>query len=256
MNNCQKYLETLIDGSYQQMTDADKKKFEKNLDPACRKAFDKMKLTLHISAQQQVPDPGKEYWDRYWNNLQEKLEGPGTDDKRRVLWSALIRIAAILFAGIFIGYLIFSSPDITDEIADEKKADFQLAALNEKTATVLEDSKILLLGIVNLDAPGSNAESIDFSFQKKISHDLLVQTADLKSQLRKTKNRRVVSLLNELEMILMQIANLEDDFDIQAIEMVKEGAENQSLLFKINMERLLMEAKEEHNKEKKIKKEL
>ena len=164
-----------------------------------------------------------------------------------------MRVAAILFAGIFIGYLIFSSPGIPDEIAGEMNNDMHLASLNKKTAAVLEDSKILLLGIVNMDTPKDNSEIINFNFQKKISNDLLLQTADLKQQLRKIKNRRIISLINELELILMQIANLEDDFDVPAIEMVKKGAENQSLLFKIDMESLLMEAKEEYKAEHKAK---
>ena len=121
----------------------------------------------------------------------------------------------------------------------------------------MEESKVLLLGIVNLDTPLDGSQKIDFSFQKKISHDLLLQTADLKEQLVKVKNRRMVSLLDDLELILMQIANLEEDFDLPAIEMVKQGAENQSLLFKINMERLLMDARQEHQNDKnKTKKEL
>ena len=169
----------------------------------------------------------------------------------------MLRIAAILFAGIFIGYLIFRQPDTPVEISDSGNKNIHLASLNKKTADVLEESKVLLLGIVNLDTPLDGSQKIDFSFQKKISHDLLLQTADLKEQLVKVKNRRMVSLLDDLELILMQIANLEEDFDLPAIEMVKQGAENQSLLFKINMERLLMDARQEHQNDKnKTKKEL
>jgi len=251
MDKCQEYINSLIDGSYQQMNDENRQKFEKEMDKDCLDSFNKMKSTLQLMEQYQVPDPGKEYWDNYWDKLEERLET--SKKSSSIPWSALMRIAAILFVGVFIGYLIFGSPDIPNEIADSTNPDIQMAALNKKTADVLEDSKILLLGIVNMNSPEDNSEIIDFSFQKKISNDLLLQTADLKQQLSKIKNRRMVSLINELELILMQIANLEDDFDLPAIEMVKQGAENQSLLFKINMEHLLMEAKKEHITEKKNK---
>ena len=53
-------------------------------------------------------------------------------------------------------------------------------------------------------------------------------------------------------MILMQIANIEENFDLPAIKMIQDGADKQSLIFKINMEKLLIDAKQEHKKEKEI----
>ena len=124
-----------------------------------------------------------------------------------------------------------------------------MTALNKKVADVLEESQILLLGIVNIDIPNENSQTIDFSFQIKISNDLLLQTSDLKKQLSKIRNRRMVRLIDDLELILRQIANLDDDFNLPVIKMVRQGAENQSLLYKINMERLLMQAEEDHQLE-------
>jgi len=255
MDKCKKYIDVLIDGRYQGMDDNAKKEFESAMDKDCLEYFEKVKMTLKITEKFTIPDPGKKYWDSYWANIEKQLEQVNV--QKTLPWSALLRVAAILCAGIFIGYLIFGQPDVPSEISDMDKKDIHMASLNKKTANVLEESKVLLLGIVNMDTPSDGSQKIDFSFQKKISHDLLLQTADLKKQLRKVKNRRMVSLLDDLELILMQIANLEEEFDLPAIEMVKEGAENQSLLFKINMERLLMEARQEHQNEKnKTKKEL
>jgi hypothetical protein len=249
MNKCKKYLEALTDGSYFKMPDNAQKAFKEIMDKDCQETFNKMQATLHIMDQQAVPDPGEEYWQNYWNKLERRLENNKPDNN--FSWATLMRIAAILLCGIFIGYLIFSPGGVIDDKIVTNDLDIKRASLNKRTAEVLEDSKVLLLGIVNMDSPGINdSEKIDFSFQKKISGNLLLQTADLKQQLSKTKNRRIVSLINELEMILMQISNLEDNFDLPAIEMIKQGAENQSLLFKIDMERLLMEAKDEQNSAK------
>jgi len=244
MNKCEKYLETLTDGSFFEMPDKAQKEFEESMEKDCLHTFKKMKSTLQVMDQQRIPDPGEEYWQKYWNGLEERLNKNKSGNI--ISWAALMRIAAILLTGIFIGYLVFSPGNVIDDKIVTNDSDIKRTSLNKKTAELLEDSKILLLGIVNMDTPGVNdSEKIDFSFQKKISSNMLLHTADLKQQLSKTKNRRIVSLISELEMILMQIANLEDDFDLPAIEMIKQGAENQSLLFKINMERLLMEAKDE-----------
>lgn len=249
MDKCREYIDCLLDGSYQKMTAEEKSHLENQMGKNCLERFNKMKETLNIVNCHDVPDPGQAYWNNYWNNLENRMLE--VNQGIQILkWPVLLKVAAILCAGIFIGYLIFHPISENKHIAATTSPAAKMVALNKKTANLLEDSKILLLGIVNLDTPPNDSEKVDFSFQKDFSNRLLKQTADLKQQLSKTKNRRVVSLLNELELIFMQIANIENDFDLPAIEIIKKGADNQSLLFKINMERLLLEAKSEHDRDK------
>ncbi len=254
MEKCQKFLEALSDGSYEKMDFAEKDNFEQQLkqNPDCWKEFEKMKKSLSIVKENEVPDPGEKYWISFYDRMENRLD---TETKHSNIWPFLYRAAAFIIGGIFIGYLLFDKPaDVAINIPDFKP-DIKEAALTRKTANMLEDSKVLLLGIANLSALNNNGETIDFSFQKEVSNTLLLQTADLKSKLAKSKNRRVIRLLDDLELILLQIANLENDFDLPAIEMIRDGANKQSLLFKIDMERMLIEARKEQpaNKSNKIK---
>ena len=56
MAGCKKYLATLIDGSYQQISATEKEKFNAEMDPACQEAFNRMKNTLDIASQQGAVD--------------------------------------------------------------------------------------------------------------------------------------------------------------------------------------------------------
>jgi hypothetical protein len=42
-------------------------------------------------------------------------------------------------------------------------------------------------------------------------------------------------LISELEIILMQIANLEEQYDLESVELIRSGIEHKGILFKINI---------------------
>jgi len=246
MGNCQKYLEKLIDGSYEAMHPVERKIFERELssDPKCKQEFDQMKKTLVLMENSSVPDPGENYWNSYWENINPKIEK--SLKPVNIKWQGLLRAAAFIAGGLFLGYLLFSQPQ--DEMASTNlsEEDVRQVALSNETMDLLEDSKILLLGIVNLDTQTGESENIDFSFQKEFSGNLLRKAADLKELLKDSPNRRVINLLSELELIMMQITNLENKFDLPAIEVIQGGADEQSLLFKIDLERMLIDAQLEN----------
>ncbi len=249
MNNCQQFLEALSDGSYEKMELTEKDNFDELLkqNPDCLKEFEKMKKTLSIVKENELPDPGEKYWDSFYDRMENQMD---VQTKKSNIWPILFRAAAFIIGGIFIGYLLFDKPADVATNTPDQNPDIKEAALTQKTANMLEDSKVLLLGIANFSALNNNGETIDFSFQKEISNTLLLQTADLKNKLARSKNRRVIRLLDDLELILLQIANLEEEFDLPAIEMIRDGANKQSLLYKIDMERMLIEARKEQPENK------
>jgi hypothetical protein len=53
-----------------------------------------------------------------------------------------------------------------------------------------------------------------------------------------THDRRLEKLVGDLELILMQIANLEEKEDLPEIELVKDGVDRKGLLLKINLEQM------------------
>ena len=85
----------------------------------------------------------------------------------------------------------------------------------EKAQLFLQRSQVLLLGIVNADTD-------DLSKQKQISHDLIQQASTLQNDLKDPRYRRLRSLISELQVILLEIADLQKQGDLQGVDMFKQ----------------------------------
>ena len=84
------------------------------------------------------------------------------------------------------------------------------------------------------------------SHQKQISQQLVKEADLLKQQLKNPAQHRLRELIIELEVILLQIANLETTNDLTGIELIKSGIDRNGILLKINLE----EMKESNRKDK------
>ena len=64
------------------------------------------------------------------------------------------------------------------------------------------------------------------------------EAAFLKTELTSPDQQRLHNLIADLEVILLQIANLESQIDVDGIEMVKSGVDRRGILLKINLEEM------------------
>jgi hypothetical protein len=93
----------------------------------------------------------------------------------------------------------------------------------------------VLLALVNYNPATEDPYALNLPYQKQVSQELVMQAGGLKSDLKKPGQRRLRGLVADLETILLQIANLESENDLEAVEFVKQGVENRGVLFKINL---------------------
>lgn len=111
----------------------------------------------------------------------------------------------------------------------------QPASLDARTSRYLERSKILLLGLVNMETEGETPAMSNVQHKQAVARELVNEAGTLRAELSEADRQRLESLVADLEVILMQIANLEAGYDVPAIELVKSGVERQGLLLKINL---------------------
>lgn len=249
MMTCRKarghFIEALYEGPGPQVKD----EFYRHLDSCrdCNRAFRSLQGTLDKMSQRGFVDPGQEYWDNYFNNLEQRLAGAVRSGRRfqlpRIPRPAVYRLlssAAVLLIGFLLGYLYFSQtrPPVVPR-ADSQE---QQQAVVRRAADYLEQSRVLLLGIVNMDTNGPVGWNL--SNQQAVSRSLLQQSADLKDELKRAGDQRVLDLLSELEVIIMQISNYEQQFDAPAIELIRSSVDDQGILLKIDLERLLLSRRE------------
>jgi hypothetical protein len=82
---------------------------------------------------------------------------------------------------------------------------------------------------------------LNLPLQKRKSEELLQEAAVLKKGLG-SADRRLERLISDLEMVLLQIANLTSESDDAAIEIIRAGVEGRDILFKINLNEALRPA--------------
>jgi hypothetical protein len=102
----------------------------------------------------------------------------------------------------------------------------------------IKDSQVLILALVNFD-PETEAEYLaDWTPEKRRSRELIAQAGSLKNDLSDPKQRRLRELVTDLEMILIQIANLETTGDLDAVDLIRSSVSNRDMMFKIDLEKM------------------
>jgi hypothetical protein len=262
MKACKKFQNMFIEALYGELEEYKLKDLQAHLETcsACREAYSQMQNTTKQMDKNITPDPGQDFWNNYWDNLEQRMSREVNIPNKKTglhniftlhpqiqTWTVrILSAAALLLTGIGIGYLYFGNPEpghqtVNTNIPVEKTAYPQAAA------DYLERSKILLLGFVNFDTDAVDPTSMDFSRQQQTARSLVQQAAVLEDDLKGRENQRVLALVKQLEIILLQISNCEKEFDIPAIELIKSGVDNNALLMKINLEEIMRVDSDENN---------
>jgi hypothetical protein len=251
MNNCQRFEEQFVDALYGELKAEPKQDFDSHLKECaqCRALYQTMQKTLNVMDERVRPDLSPDYWQQYDASLQKRIVETKSKEKGKVLffsiipgWALKAAAAFILVAvGILIGrYYMTPAPQQVVHKEVIRRVPVQRASLDPETKRFLERSEILLVGIVNLEPDENSTYSRDLSTQKQMSRELILQAPVIKANLKGPERRRLTQLVSDLELILLQIANLEAESDVPEIELVKSGVDHKGVLFKINVEQMRM----------------
>lgn len=259
--NCKKCRELFVNALYDELSAEQKKLFDAHLQECgdCAREFRQMAATLKIMDQRAQAQPQAEFLETFWDKVVSQLDkdetaasSPAPSGKARKLSNVLTpqwgyRIAAaaaILILGIFLGKFVFgpAAPDsqapppfaITEEPLTPQQTE-----LDSRARIYLERSKVLLMGLNNLEPETMESSAIDFTRYQHLSRNLVQEAGYLKNALESDpRQRRLRELVSDLEVILLQIANLEAENDVSGIELVKSGVDRRGILLKINLEEI------------------
>lgn len=131
-----------------------------------------------------------------------------------------------------------------------QQSTIQKAAMEVRAAEYLEQSKVLLIGIMNTDTKSLVESKSLFRRQAEMSRALVLESQEISSKLTDPSQQRLRELVSDLGLILIEIANLETNQGIQGVEIVKGGVERNGILFKINFEEMQRASKSSLNKGK------
>ena len=254
MSDCKKCRELFAEALYKEL-DAEQKNFFKNhllLCPKCKSEYDEMASTLKVMDKRIRPEPEQAFWHDYENRLAKRMEDEAQMQKPESWWQRFIRNLSytpkwafqttasllLIILGIFIGRTVFSPP--VPELQQAKKMASTISKPELQTQLIyrahnyIERSKLIFLALINFDPETEDYYALDLPYQQKVSKELVQEASFLREELARYDQRRLQNLIIDLEVILLQIANLESEHDFEAIELVKRGVDSRGILLKIH----------------------
>jgi len=268
MNKCKKCRSLLLEHYYGELSPSEKKFMDRHLSACekCRTLFAEMDLVLQFTGRRVRPEPPEGFWDSYEKKLELRIETEAASDSdrrtakekrgRRIgfapKWAYQAAAAvALVIIGVFIGRVLFSPRTSGVQLASQRPG--VLAPAQPETTLVhrsrdyIERSKLILLALVNFDPAEEDPYALDLPYQKQISKELVREAGFLKEELAESDQERLENLITGLEIILLQIANLESENDLDAIELVRDGINRRGILMEINLSDLRHSMKKEKN---------
>lgn len=226
----------------------------------CRDAFQGMQHTV----QQLPPSPDtvlpEAYWEAFSNNvikqvaekekslsvlpvIQSRLQKLRVAVTNRQLFPRFGLAFALVCAGILIGRMWDGAVEPGSMIGIEPVPTEMItpAQLTERTQRYLDRSSVLLLGLVNFDVTADDPAVIQMDRKRVVAAELVNEARVLRADLNAGREQQLAQLIEDLERILLQIANLEAREDVPSIELIQRGVDHGSLLLKINLEQMRLE---------------
>ena len=143
-------------------------------------------------------------------------------------------IAVLLVGlGVVLGRNVFNEGTTTPMQLNQIEG-LQPASAEVDAWDYIDRSKVLLLGIVNAEDPAI----MNLEHKQAIAGTLVEQAPGLQKALSEADQARLAQLVGDLEVLLLQIANLEAQYDAPGIELVQHGVERQGILLKISLEEM------------------
>ena len=265
MNECKKSESLFEKALYNELSEHEKEFFHEHLTSCktCRHNFEELNSTLNLIKLNSEREPDETFIENFWEILEPKLIKKKTSNRPLHLripdWLSLnfkwkYQIAGglvLLILGFFLGkYLAGGNEAANTNIQFGKvKTELSENAVNAEASKYLERSKVILLGITNFDPSNEDDEVVSLQYMKKISKQLAAQGVVLKDDLRDPSQQDLKRLVANLELIMLQIANLETKHDSSGIELIKDLVNNKGIFLKINIQQLL-ESSREQNEQK------
>ena len=121
--------------------------------------------------------------------------------------------------------------------ADGDGSGVVLVSAGDRARNYVERSQVLLLALVNAE-PEGGGEGTRIGEQRERAGELVREAAVLRDELGGDDDRRLRELVGQLQMILREIANLEAENDLDAVELIRNRVSREGVLLKINMEQM------------------
>lgn len=272
MKSCKNVRDLFEEYLFDELDDEETEAMGKHLKKCdtCRSLFEEEKSLRELTGKAVRPEPAPEFWDEYWMKLKDRMEREdilirempeSEEEKKHILqwmprWVMQGAAALVLITvGVIIGKMMFSPSDgsrrdrMLTGISAGTPDNLELA---DYTLDYIDQSRVMLLAVMNHDFRNEDPQALNLDYQQRKSRELVVRAGFIKKNLDESRQRRLYELIEDLELILMQIANLDADADETDIQLIQEGVDSRGILFKIRMSEMRQSMDRDKIKSEKI----
>ncbi len=243
MKLCQKQ-NLIVDYYFDELNAEDREKFGQHLSecPVCTSALQLLADTAPLIKKFKRELPDKKLLKNYQQNLRAQFSKQ-TNSKVTMLRlfhqllfqpSIPLRLAeatALIVFGIFLGRLTFFQAPVTTDKAVGENTEFVQASQGLLT-NYLQETEMILLDVYNLNPVEDENLLINLQ-QITTINNLLQKTILCRQRALELNDEEIVTLINEIEPILLEMCNLEKETAVQSLYEIKEQIENSHLLFEL-----------------------
>jgi hypothetical protein len=204
----------------------------------CRAELERIEAVFQALNAIPVPDPGEEYGTKVWRQIADRLP------EKRVRWweiwfapSRLMAVgaaAALLIVAFFAGR--FTSPKKTgDEVVDASKVRERVLVV--AVGEHLGKSEMILMELSNAQPAEGGKKLINIATEQKRAEELVEENRLYRQTALNGGDNAVASTLNELERVLLDVANSPAEVTPAQFESIQKRIAAQGILLKVRVVR-------------------
>ena len=209
--------------------------------PECRVALEKIEAVFAAMDAMPVPDPGENYGQRVWAAISPRLP-----ERQPASWKswwesffAPRRLVAVgAFATIAIAAFLAGRYGFKRDTAGHDTVD--TAKVRERILVVavgdhLSKSEMFLVELSNAQPNSGSGQLVNIAAQQRRAEDLLEENRLYRQTALKEGDQVVASTLDELERVLLDIANSPDEVTPARFESMQQRLASHGILFKVRV---------------------
>jgi len=203
--------------------------------PECRAALEKIEAVFAAMDSLPVPDPGENYGQRVWAAISPRLP-----ERQPHWWESFFaprRLAAVgAFAAIVLAAYVagrWSKPQPPVETVDTAKVRERVLVV--AVGDHLNKSEMLLIELSNAQPNPASGKLVNISAEQHRAEDLLEENRLYRQTALKEGDQVMASTLDELERVLLDVANSPDQVTPARFESMQKKLESRGILFKVRV---------------------
>ncbi|GAB5520664.1 MAG: hypothetical protein RhofKO_29150 [Rhodothermales bacterium] len=183
-----------------------------------------------------TPDPAEAYWEGYYHRLLTRKHAEAQPKRRSHIyrWTWRLAIAMLLVVGgIVVGrYSAQPEPMPRAAIGAERPE------VRAQAVRMLGRTEVLFLGLAHAKPSLDDPAMAQIERKRVLASELLAEMQALRTELDPGTDGLLLDLLNELEVLLLEVANLNGIYDVPGVERVQQGIEQRGTMLHLHQSQL------------------